>query len=153
MGVILIAGTLAQDRPRPTLEETIALLEATLESTHDGILVVDLDRRIIRYNRQYLKMFGFTPDDLERGGLDGIYAALIPQLEDADAQIAQISELRKNPEQEILDVVRFKDGRVFERYIAPHRLGSRIVGRVASFRDIGQSVRAAEALEQHRTFL
>src|SRR6185369_6854811 len=44
-------------------------------------------------------------------------------------------------------------GRVFEVYVAPHRVGSRMVGHVASFRDIGVSVRTAEALEHHRTFL
>jgi PAS domain S-box-containing protein len=52
---------------RPTLEETIALLQATLEATHDGIVVVDLNRRVILHNKQYLKMFGLTADDVERG--------------------------------------------------------------------------------------
>jgi PAS domain S-box len=66
--VILIKETLAD---RPTLEETIALLEATLEATHDGIVVVDLNRRVILHNKQYLKMFGLTADDVERGGVDG----------------------------------------------------------------------------------
>src|ERR1700682_5521253 len=70
---------------RPTLEETIALLEATLEATHDGILVVDLDRRVILYNRQYLKMFGLTSDDVERGSVDGLIETLSPQLEDLEA--------------------------------------------------------------------
>ena len=37
---------------RLTLEETVALLEATLEATHDAILVVDLDRRILAILRQ-----------------------------------------------------------------------------------------------------
>ena len=41
---------------RPTLEETIALLEATLEATHDGILVLDLNHRVIRYNRVLAEM-------------------------------------------------------------------------------------------------
>lgn len=33
---------------RPTLDETIALLEATLDATHDGIVVFDLNRQLIR---------------------------------------------------------------------------------------------------------
>jgi PAS domain S-box-containing protein len=138
---------------RPTLEETIALLEATLESTHDAILVVDLNRRVIRFNRQYLNMFGFTADELERGGLDLVLARLADQIDDPEALLTSSRDLWNNPTLEVLDVLRFKDGRVFERYVAPHRIGARVVGRVASFRDIGQSVRTAEALEQHRSFL
>jgi PAS domain S-box-containing protein len=42
---------------------------------------------------------------------------------------------------------------VLERFIAPHRLAGRIIGRVASYRDITQTVRAESALEQHRAFL
>jgi PAS domain S-box-containing protein len=138
---------------RPTLEQTIALLQATLDATHDAILVVDLNRRIIRFNRQYLNMFGFTADELERGGMDLVMARLLDKLEDPEAARARSRELWADPSTERLDVLRFKDGRIFERYVAPHQIGSRIVGRVASFRDIGSSVRTADALEQHRTFL
>ena len=62
-------------------------------------------------------------------------------------------ELLGEQVEERRDVLRFKDGHVYERYVAPHRVGSRTVGRVASFRDIGPSVRTAEALEQHQQFL
>ena len=58
-----------------------------------------------------------------------------------------------DPSTEVIDVLRFKDGRIYQRYTAPHRVNSTIVGRFASFRDIGESVRAAEAIEQHRAFL
>jgi two-component system, cell cycle sensor histidine kinase and response regulator CckA len=138
---------------RPTLEETIALLEATLESTHDAILVVNLNRRVVRFNRQYLKMFGFTADELERGGVDLILARLADELENPGDALTDSRDVQRDPGLEVLDVLRFKDGRIFERYVAPHRIGSRIVGRVASFRDIGESVRTAEALEENRSFL
>jgi len=138
---------------REALEETIALLKATLESTHDGILVVDLKRRILFYNRQYLKMFGMTAEELERGGLELMLKRMHRELEDRDLARLTERELRGEPAAERLDVLRFKDGRVYERYVAPHRIGGRTVGRVASFRDIGPSVHTAQALEQHRTFL
>jgi PAS domain S-box-containing protein len=138
---------------RSTLEETLALLQATLDATHDAILVVDMNRRVILFNRQYLTMFGFAADELERGGLDIVLAKLGAEVEDAETVLAKSRELWANPSLEALDVLRFKDGRIFERYVAPHLVGSRIVGRVASFRDIGSRVRTAEALEQHRALL
>jgi two-component system, cell cycle sensor histidine kinase and response regulator CckA len=138
---------------RPTEEETIALLKATLESTHDAIFVVDLDGRILFYNRQYLEMFGFTADEIEQGGLDLVRQRLNQELEDEDTANLTLRELSGEPATERLDLLRFKDGRVFERYVAPHRVGSRTVGRVASFRDVGSAVHTTEALELHRTFL
>jgi PAS domain S-box-containing protein len=138
---------------RPTPEEDIALLKATLEATRDGILVIDLDRRILFYNRRYLDLFGFTAAELEEGGLDLVLDRLSHELEDEQVEKLTARELSGEPATERLDIMRFKDGRVFERFVAPHRVGSRTVWRVASFRDIGASVRTAEALEHHRTFL
>jgi len=138
---------------RLTLEETIALLEATLDATHDAILVIDLNRRIIRFNRQYLDMFGFSAEELERRGIELVISRLLEDLENPDDALAPWRELESDPAVERLDILRFKDGRIFERHLAAHQIGNQIVGRVASFRDIGVSVRAVEALEQHRRFL
>jgi PAS domain S-box-containing protein len=138
---------------RPTNEETIALLKATLESTHDAILVADLDRRILFYNRRYLEMFGFAAAELELGGLSLVLERLGRELEDPAAGKQALHELCGEPAAARLTILRFKDGRVYEVYVAPHRLDSRIVGHVVSFRDIGLSVRTAEALEHHRAFL
>jgi len=135
------------------LEETIALLEATLDATHDGILVVDLQRRIVRYNRQFLEMFGFTAKALDRGTIDDVIAAVAPQLDDGQALLDKSREIWSHPDREVFDVFRFKDGRVFEWYIAPHRSESEIAGLVASFRDVSKAARADQALDQHRAFL
>jgi PAS domain S-box-containing protein len=137
---------------RPSLEETIALLEATLEASQDGILVLDLQRHAVRWNSQYLKMFGLTADIVTRG-VDAIVAAVLPQLENADYVAETSATIWSSPELEVLDLIRFKDGRVYERFVAPQRIGSRIVGRVANFRDISQSARTEQALEQHRALL
>ena len=137
----------------PTQEEQIARLKATLEATRDGILVIDLERRILFYNRRYLDLFGFTAADLVGGGQDLVLDRLSHELEDEQVGKLTARELSGEPATERLDILRFKDGRVFERSVAPHRIGSITVGRVASFRDIGVAVRTAEALEHHRTFL
>jgi two-component system cell cycle sensor histidine kinase/response regulator CckA len=108
---------------------------------------------VVRYNRQFLEMFGFTADMLDRDGVDGVVAKLAPDMLNRDEWMERSRAIWNDPGRESLDIIRFKDGRVFERYIAPHRIASTVVGFVASVRDISRWVRAEAALEQHRALL
>jgi two-component system cell cycle sensor histidine kinase/response regulator CckA len=139
------------ERPKP--EDTIALLDATLEATREAILVVSLDRRILRYNRHYLEMFGFTAEELASGGYNFIVDRITADLKDAPAALDASQKIWADPTIPRLDVYRFKDGRVIERFVAPLMIGERLAGRTASYRDISAAVRIADALAQHQTFL
>jgi PAS domain S-box-containing protein len=141
-----------EDPLRQAFEQTIALLEAALEAAHDAILVLDLNGRVVRHNHRFLHMFALSADELERRGSAAIAAALDEQLASPDRH-ASYAELFDNPAAEVRDTLHFKDGRVVERFAAPHRVGAAIVGRVTSYRDITDSVRTAEALEQYRASL
>jgi PAS domain S-box-containing protein len=133
---------------RTALEETIALLEAILEATHDGMLVLDLDRRIVRYNRRYLEMFGLTADALDQGGVAAIVAALEDQLEDPGVLLANSPQLWADLSTAVADFLRFKDGRVYHRFVTTHQVNGVSVGRVASYHDISQHVSTEHALEK-----
>ncbi len=135
---------------KTTLEETVALLESILEATHDAIVVVNLDRDIVRYNPKFLQMFRLTAEQVEKGV---VAAAVMEQLEDPGQLLTISSQFWMDPPTEVIDLLRFKDGRVYQRFVAPHRLDGRIVGRVASYRDITQQVGAEQALAQQRAFL
>jgi two-component system cell cycle sensor histidine kinase/response regulator CckA len=138
---------------RSTLEETVAQLEATLESTHDGILVLGLDRRIIRVNRQFVAMFRLPPDVVARLDPVEMVGLVADQLEDQDALLFRSPQLWVDVSGEFLTELHFKDGRVFERFVSPQRIGNTVVGRVISYRDVSQPMRTEQALEQHRAFL
>jgi PAS domain S-box-containing protein len=135
------------------LAETIALLEATLEATHDGILVLDLDRNVVQYNRRFLRMFGFTAEQLKPAAVAGTLSALSDQLENADLLLWKNERFWQDPGIEVIDTLHFKDGRVFERFVAPRRVRDRVVGVVASYHDISHAVRTEQSLEQHRALL
>jgi two-component system cell cycle sensor histidine kinase/response regulator CckA len=124
------------------------MLEATLEATRDAILVVDLDRQILCFNRRYLEMFGFTAGELEQGGIERVVTKIGAELETADAVTAAARAASADPSIVRVDVLRFKDGRVIERFVAPLMIGGRLAGRTASFRDISAAAKTEEQLRQ-----
>jgi len=123
------------------LRDTFSLLTATLDSTADGLLVVDQHRSITSFNRQFAEMWRI-PDSLLAGRNDvEALAFVVDQLEDPDVFLARIGELYAQPESESRDTLVFKDGRTFERLSRPQRVGGEVVGRVWSFSDITEQMR------------
>ncbi|HEX7077652.1 MAG TPA: PAS domain S-box protein [Candidatus Eisenbacteria bacterium] len=123
-------------------ESALSLLEATLHATADGVLVVDLDEKIVRVNERFVRMWRIPDDIIRSRDDDRAVAFVLAQLEDPGAFQAKIRRLYATPEEDSFDVIRFLDGRVFERFSMPQRLGGRVVGRVWTFRDVTDRERA-----------
>ncbi|MET1065360.1 MAG: EAL domain-containing protein [Arthrobacter sp.] len=118
------------------LREAMSLLSATLESTADGILVVDRDGRIARVNNQFISMWDIPRELLARQDDEALMNFVVGQLTDPDQFVEKVTALYAAPTAESHDVLDFRDGRTFERYSRPQKVADRVVGRVWSFRDV-----------------
>ncbi len=126
------------------LENSLSLLKATLESTADGILVVDKTGRIQTTNKAFMEMWRI-PADLAASGEDAsLLKYVLAQLSDPEEFLAKVNWLYAHPSRESSDVIAFKDGRTFERTSKPQKVKSRIIGRVWSFRDVTKRKRAED---------
>jgi signal transduction histidine kinase len=123
---------------------SVSLLRATLESTADGILVVDRAGRIVDSNERFLELWNIPGNVIVSQDDDVILTYVLDQLKYPDEFIAKVRELYDQPEEESLDVLCFRDGRVFERYSRPQRVDNLVTGRVWSFRDITELKRIEE---------
>ncbi|MEH1918355.1 PAS domain S-box protein [Nostoc sp.] len=130
------------------LENSLSLLSAIFESIQDGILVVDSSSNITSYNQKFLEMWSIPPELLTEPDHPQRLAYLANQLKDPDGFLQRVRELYSQPEVVSYDWLELEDGRVFERYSCPQRIGEQIIGRVWSFRDITQRQRAEAALRQ-----
>lgn len=125
-----------QKRTKDELWKSLSTLRATLESTADGILVVDCKGQIVDFNEQFSKMWNMPKAILESRDDRKALDCAVGQLKYPEEFIRRVKELYAEPEAESFDVLEFKNGRIFERYSRPQRIQDRIVGRVWSFRDV-----------------
>ena len=131
-------------------ELIVSLLQSTLESVTDGVLVVDLMGKIILYNQRFETMWNIPPEVMQNKNDEVALNCVLSQLKDPEGFLRRVKELYSHPKEESHDIINFLDGRVFSRYTRPQKIGDEIVGRVWSFCDISDNHRADRARLQQK---
>ena len=122
------------------LESLLAELRATLESTADGILAIDLEGRVRNYNRRFAELWQ-VPDQLMLERDDGaLFAHLASMVEDRAQYQARLEQLAQLPLLEATDAFRLRSGRTIERVSRPQYSRGQASGRVFAFGDISQRI-------------
>ncbi len=135
------------------LTQLLSLHSATLESTTDGILVVDLNGKVASYNQKFLQLWQISESLAATKDFDKILTSVLDQLINPEKFISEVKRLYSNPLASSLDIVEFKDGRVYERCSQPQRIDNKVVGRVWSFRDVTDKKIAERALKESKQML
>jgi PAS domain S-box-containing protein len=127
------------------IHRSVSLLRATLESTTDGILVVDTEGKFEIYNHVFRRMWNI-PDQLAEEGVDDeVLRYVMQQLKSPEQFLSKVKHLYNHPTEVSFDSFEFLDGRVFERYSCPQLVAGAVAGRVWSFRDVTERVIAEAA--------
>lgn len=137
-GIVIVRDVTERERLEEEQRQMLSLLNATLESTTDGILVVDNNGKFTSFNQKFIDMWNLPPSIMASRDDRKAMEHVLDQLKDPDGFLKKVKELYTFLDVESQDFLHFRDGRIFERYSKPQRVGKEIVGRVWSFRDITQ---------------
>ncbi len=146
--IVIVRNITDRKQAEENLRNTLSLLGATLESTADGILVVDQQGKIVSFNRKFVEMWSIPDDILDSRDDQRALEFVLGQLKEPAEFLAKVKELYASPEAESYDLLEFKNGRLLERYSQPQKIGGKSVGRVWSFRDISERQRLEDLLRQ-----
>lgn len=147
---MLVLATQAQGvrQVQDALAQTLSQLRATLESTGNGILVLDWHGKLNSMNRQFSKMWALPEALLLAQDDEQVLAFIVASVNEQDLVRARLDAVVDHAETE--DTIHHQDGRVFEISSRPQYLDEQIIGRVFSVQDITQRTLDARALRESR---
>jgi PAS domain S-box-containing protein len=141
----IIIDITERKQAKEALRWKTALLEAQINTSVDGVLVVDENNRRIIANRRLIDLWG-TPqhilDDEDGTALLNYVAILVKYPKEF---LQKVMYLYDHPYETSRDEIEFKNGMVLDRYSAPVvGVDSHHYGRIWIFRDITERRRAEE---------
>ena len=153
MDEVLASARIALDRQQLVMEkrraeealrESEALFRATVESTADGILIVNDEGQVIHTNSRFGEMWHVPKAIIETTSLPELLNHVLDQLEKPHLFLSKAQELASTSIVDF-DTLAFRDGRVFELYSCPLIQDERPIARVWNFRNITELKRAEES--------
>ncbi|MDD2926691.1 ATP-binding protein [Rhodoferax sp.] len=146
--LVLATQTQSVRQVQDALAQTLSQLRATLESTGNGILVVDWRGQVNSMNRLFGSMWALPEKLLQAQNDEGILAFVAQSVQESDLVRTRLRAIVDPAETK--DTVHHHDGRVFELSSRPQHLNEQIIGRVFSVQDITQRTLDAQALRDSR---
>ncbi len=134
-----------------SLQELLSVTRGTLESSADGILVLDRDNYVVDYNLKLLQMCNIPQSIIDTRQGERVMGYISQQAEDSSAFSTMVADLSQQIDKVKIEKYNFTNDLIFECYSQPYTLNKKITGRVWSFRDITQRVILEKQLKYQAT--
>jgi len=127
------------------IKEGRARIEAVLHSTADGIYATDKNGEIILYNNRFLELWNIPEKLIDIKSDKEVAKFMSAQMADPGGFERKVRELNRS-DIECVDMLNFRDDRIFERTSCPLKRDNLVIGRVWSFRNVTEQKKAEEKI-------
>ena len=153
-GVIGVAFDVTEHKEATrALERSVALLQATIDATADGILVVDANGKMVHFNRRFVDIWGIPDEVAASRDENKALEFVLGKLQDPAAFVKKVMTVYAQPGAISHDTLELNNGRLIERDSLPQIVDGRTVGRVWSFRDVTVRKHVEEDVENTLSLL
>ncbi|MBL4783086.1 MAG: response regulator [Porticoccaceae bacterium] len=127
-------------------ENSLAIVQATLEATDNGIVVINEHHKALHYNQRLLDMFHLNRVKVIFGDVRSLLGNIAEDLVDPEAFTRVVEGLQHSGGLFSAGSIQFKDGRIFEYNSRELQLPNGEEGQVWSFGNITAQTRVAAEL-------
>lgn len=126
------------------LDESLSMVKATLESTNEGILVLDKSKNVVLYNKVFQKIWDIQDDLLNTIGSSSLLNTMASQTDDPDLFTQVLFHEYDDNKLKNVKKWKLKSGKTIEIHCCLQYINGNVAGCVWSFSDITE----AEELKQ-----
>lgn len=130
-----------------SLQKSLSLVKATLESSDEGIIVISNEGKIIDYNQKFCTMWAIPQSIIDSKSEEKLQQVMQDQLMDPVSFVNWLKSLRQTSEPIRIDTIKFKNKKIFDCYSQLQKLNNEVVGRVLNFRDITERTNLENELQ------
>jgi PAS domain S-box-containing protein len=118
------------------LASSLSMLNASLDVTAEGIIIVDRQDKVVLHNHKFADMWRVPNEILAHRTNGHLFNYIVSQTINSDEFSARRKEFSEQPADTGSLILNLTDGRIFDSHSQPQRIGEEVVGRIWSFRDI-----------------
>lgn len=139
---------------RENLLRTNAILSTQLETSPDGILVVDESGTILSANRRFYELWQIPREYESSRSDEELLSSVLARLADPQEFLDRVNYLYEHREEQSWEEVELKNNIFFERYSSPmYGADGNYYGRIWYFRDISDRKKYELALQNNEDIL
>src|SRR6185295_5329499 len=104
------------ERKPAELALSLSMMQATLDSTTDAIVVTDLNGNVRDFNEKYCQMMGVTREQMDVVDVNKLRLKFSQRFNDPEAFVSRVMEIYRTAPSKTFEVLEWKDGTILERY-------------------------------------